>query len=356
MRKQVLRLCCLLLTCLLCLTAGAAAYKRPSLFLGDEVWAEDALLPFLETENGFLLPAVALRSMGITVTESESLGSLLLQKGDAFLSYNLQRGRMLDETGSITEAQVYRYGGALYLAPEAVCEKFALSFTTTYAGDGYLAARLTDGSETLSFFDLLSLHTDNAKTPIPYLYNPTGKTVGGTFMYPMFLRPSVTVLPYLLRAVGTHKTTFVLAPDAMETYLTSLPAIFAAGHSVAYYMDAADRADPERFAAEMAAANDLLFSLLGKTVRVYVSTDLYNTIPKIEGYQRKSCRMHLVVDDLSSERMIDIAIVESPSFGVHNFSLATDREARQHYSAFFRRFDSYQNLRSMSVTESSAIQ
>lgn len=354
MQKRILRLFCLLFACLLCLTAGAA--KRPSLFLGDGVWAEDALLPLLETESGVRIPAAAFAKMGVTVTYAETLGSLLLEKEDAYLSYNLQFGRVLDESGSITDATVYRYGGALYLAPEAVCEKFALTFETTYAADGYLAARLTNGTETLSFHELLSLHTEDAAAPLPYLYNPTGKTVGGTFLYPMLLRPTVAVVPTLLRAVGTHSMTFVLSPEDLQGHLANLPAIYAAGHTVAYYMDGTDRADPERFAAEMAEANDLLFSLVGKTVRVYVSTEIYNTIPDIEGYRKKSCRMHLVSDDLSSERMIDMALTQSPSFGVYNFSIAADRETRQYYAAFFRRLDAYTHLRPMTVTESSATQ
>ncbi len=356
MQKRISRLFCLLLVCLLCLPIGSAEYTRPSLFLGDGVWAEDALLPFLEIEDGMLVPAAAFSELGIAVTYSETLGSLLLEKENVYLSYNLQFGRVLDESGKITEATVYRYGGALYLAPEPVCAKFGLAFETTYAADGYLAARISVGGETLSFHDLLSLHTEDTKTPLPYLYNPTGKTVGGTFMYPMILRPTATVIPTLLRSLGTHSVTFVLSPDDLDSYLAALPAIYAAGHTVAYYMDGGDRADPERFASEMATANDLLFSLVGKTARVYVSTEIYSTIPKIEGYQGKSCRMHLVVDDLSSDRMIDIALSQSPSFGVYNFSIASDRETRQHYGKFFRRFDTYTHLRSMSVTESSATQ
>lgn len=356
MQKKILRLCCLLFACLLCLPTFGAEQKRPSLFLGDGVWTEDSLLPLLETEEGLLIPAAALAKMGITVTHSETLGSLLLVKGDAYLSYNLQFGRVLDESGSIAEAAVYRYGGALYLSPEAVCEKFGLTFETTYAADGYLAARLTSGGESLSLHDLLSLHAEEAQTPLPYLYNPTGKTVGGSFMYPMILQPSAAVVPTLLRDLGTHSVTFVLSPDALTAQLGNLPAIYAAGHTVAYYMDAADRADPTRFAEEMAAANALLYSLVGKTARVYISTEVNRAIPEIEGFRKKSCRMHLLVDDLSSERMIDMALSESPSFGVYNFSLATDRETRQYYAAFFRRFDTYTHLRSMSVTESSATQ
>lgn len=356
MKKQSAKLLCMLLSCLFCLSASAAGQERPSLFLGDEVWAEDSLLPFLEADGKQLLPVSAFAKMGVSLTLSEALGSLLLQKGDAYLSYNLSFGSVLDDTGAIADVTVYRYGGELYLDPHAVCDKFGLSFTTMYGGDGYLAARLTDGSEALTFSELLSLYTDVGETPLPYLYNPTGKTVGGTFMYPMILRPAAANVNGILRLLGKHNATFAFSPDTLQNYIDVLPAIYAAGHTVAYYMGGGDYADPDAFRVKMDEANELLFALIGKTARVYISSEIHTSIPDIDGYHKKSCRMHLVVGDLSSERVVNITLSESPGYGVFNFSLASDRETRMYYTDFFRRFDTFTHLRSMSVTESSAVQ
>lgn len=357
MKKRSAKLLCMLLSCLLCLSASAiGGYERPSLFLGDEVWQEDALLPFLEADGKQLLPVSAFAKMGVSLTLSETLGSLLLQKGEAYLSYNLNFGSVLDETGIVTDVAIYRYGGEFYLDPQPVCDKFGLTFSTMYGGDGYLAARLTDGSETLPFAELLSLYADSSQTPLPYLYNPTGKTVGGTFMYPMILRPAAANVNGILRLLGKHNATFAFSPDSLQNYIEVLPAIYAAGHTVAYYMGGADHADPDAFRAKMDAANELLFALIGKTARVYVSPEIHTSIPAIEGYHKKSCRMHLVVGDLSSERVVNITLSESPGYGVFNFSLASDRETRMYYTDFFRRFDTFTHLRSMSVTESSAVQ
>ena len=66
--------------------------------------------------------------------------------------------------------------------------------------------------------------------------------------------------------------------------------------------------------------------------------------------------MNLVADDLSSERMTDMALAESPNNGIFNFSLSTDADTRALYSGFFRKFDTYPALRSMPLTEAGADQ
>lgn len=354
MKTLFTKLFCVLLPYLLLLSASAA--DRASLFIGDGVWQDDALLPFLEADGKQLVPVSAFEMLGVKITLSETLGSLLLEKGDAYLSFNLNFGSVLDEGGNVTKTAIYRYGGEIYLAPEPICEKFGLTFTTVYASDGYLAARLTDGSETLEFSELLGFYTDSGETPLPYLYNPTGKTVAGTFMYPMILRPAAANVNGIIRLLGKHAATFAFSPDDLATYVDVLPAVYAAGHTVAYYMDGGDLAHPETFKDKMGQANDWLFALLGKTVRVYISPELHTAIPAIDGYHKKSCRMHLVVDDLASERMVNITLSESPGYNVYNFSLASDRETRMHYTDFFKKFDTFKHLRAMPMTEAGAVQ
>ena len=101
----------------------------------------------------------------------------------------------------------------------------------------------------------------------------------------------------------------------------------------------------------MEHANAQLFPLLGKTVRVYISTEAYGDIPSIAGYYKKSCRMHLVADDLRNERVLRLTLNDSPMLGIYNFSLASDRETRLFYNEFFKKFDATEGLRSMPVTE-----
>lgn len=354
--RFVKRALCVLLSCLLFLLCPSAA-DRASLFIGDGAWEDDSLLPFIEADGKQLVPASAFgKFSGITVTLSEPLGSLLFEGEDGYLSYNLNFGTCLSEDGSISETEIYRYGGELYLAPEPICEKFGLGFETEYAADGYLAARLTDGSETLTFKELLSMYAESGEEPLPYLYNPTGKTVGGTFMYPILLIPAVANIGNLLPLLEEHPTTFAIAPQDIKKYASVIAGIYAGGHTVAYYMDASDFTDPQVFLAEMESANEFLFALLGKTARIYISTEAYKNIPKFDGYFAKSCRMNLVAEDLRSERMVNMTLYQSPMFGIYNFSLTSDRETRLFYDEFFKKFDQTEGLRSMTVTESSSIQ
>lgn len=343
---------CIILAAVM-LSFSVAATERASLFVGDTVWQNDSLLPFIEADGAYLLPVSVFGEFGINITLSELLGSLLIEKDGKYLSYNLSFGTVIDESGEIKETKIYRYGGEIYLEPTALCEKFALTFTTVYAADGYLAARLTSGNETLDFSELLSMHTDSGETPMPFLYNPTGKTVGGTFMYPILLMPAAANVKNLIDLIGDHDATFAISPDRLTAYKDVLPDIFAAGHTVAFYMDNTDMADTDTFREEMDAANDWLFAYLGKTARIYVSTEMPAATPDIDGYHKKSCRMHLVVDDLQSERMINITLSVSPGYGVFNFSLASDRDSRTYYKNFFNKFDTFETLRSMSLTESS---
>lgn len=350
------RALCILLSCLLFLLCPSAA-DRASLFIGDSAWEDDSLLPFIEADGKQLVPVSAFGSFsGITLTLSETFGSLLVEGESGYLSYNLNYGTCLDENGNVSAAEIYRYGGELYLAPEVICEKFGLRFETEYASDGYLAARLTDGSEALTFKELLSMYAESGEEPMPYLYNPTGRTMGGTFLHPILLIPSVANIGNLLLLLEERPTTFALAPQDIQKYSSVIPGIYAAGHTIAYYMDASDFDDPEAFLAKMESANEFLFALLGKTSRVYISTEAYKSIPQFDGYFAKSCRINLVADDLHNERMLNLTLRQSPLFGIYNFSLTSDRETRLFYDEFFQAFDATEGLRSMTITESSPTQ
>lgn len=349
------RIICIALAALL-LAICAFAAERATLFAGDNVWKEDSRLPFIETDGKGLLPVSIFEQFNIKVTLSEKLGSLLLTRGDGFLSYDLGLGRVLDEKGLLENADIYRYGGEIYLEPSRVCEKFSLIFETTYAPDGYLTARLRDGSETIDFSELLKLYTDTAEKPLPFLYNPTGKTVPGSFMHPIIIMPAAGGVQTIVRLLGNHASTFAITPSKLSSYASVLPAIYAGGHTVAFYMDGTAAKDTETFVKEMKDANDWLFSFIGKTSKVYVSSLSPKETPDLEGYYKKCCNMHLVSEDLASERVVNITLSESPGYGIFNFSLAGDHQSRVHYTEFFKRFDAFTHLRSMPLCESSAIQ
>ncbi len=349
------RILCMLL-CILLLTPFASASDRISLYIADGVWHSDALLPFIEVDGKALLPVSAFGEFNIRITPSERVGSLLLTKGDSYLSYSLGLGRVTDESGITEEASIYRYAGEIYLEPALVCEKFSLEFTTVYASDGYLSARLTGGGETLTFEELLRAYTETAAQPLPFLFNPTGKTVAGSFMHPMLLTPAEANVKSIVTLLGNHRATFVLSPSNISSYADVLPDIYAAGHTVAYYIERDDFADTDAFAEKMEQANAWLFAFIGRSTNIYVSTEPLVETPQIEGYFRKCCNMHLVSGDLASDRVVSVTLTESPGYGVYSFSLASDRASRVYYTEFFKRFDSYTHLRSMPVTESGPIQ
>ncbi len=331
------------------------ASDRATLFINDREWVRDSLLPFIETEGKMLLPAPAFALLGsISVTRSDTLGSLLIEDGEKFISFNLNFGTCLDEGGNLSESAIYRYGGEIYLEPHIICEKFGLKFETAFAPDGYLAARICDGSQLLEFGTLLNAYSDNSRVEVPYLYNPTGKTVAGSFVHPMLLMPTIANITAALNALGNHRCTFALSPQSIENYSKILPEIYSRGHTVVYYMDTSLDTNPVVFRAIMDEANKYLFSLVGRTSRIYVCTGEYDEIPKIDGYFAKSCNVHLVVDDLRNNRMINLALYDSPNRGVYNFSLASDRQTRSYYSYFWSQFDRFEALRSMPLTESSS--
>ncbi|MBR5539014.1 MAG: hypothetical protein IKU61_03865 [Clostridia bacterium] len=349
------RIICITLAVLL-LAICAFAAERATLFAGDSVWKEDSRLPFIEADGKGLLPVSVFETFNVKVTLSEKLGSLLLTRGDVFLSYDLGLGRVLDENGVTENADIYRYGGEIYLEPTRLCEKFSLVFETTYASDGYLAARLCDGSETLEFSELLKLFTDTAEKPLPFLYNPTGKTVPGSFMHPIIIMPAAGGVEAIVRLLGNHAATFAISPSKLSSYASVLPAIYAGGHTVAFYMDGAAARNADTFANEIKTANEWLFSFIGKTSKIYVSTLSPKETPNIDGLYKKCCNMHLVSEDLASERVVNITLSESPGYGIFNFSLAGDYQSRVHYTEFFKRFDTFTHLRSMPLSESCAAQ
>ena len=94
---------------------------------------------------------------------------------------------------------------------------------------------------------------------------------------------------------------------------------------------------------------------MGRTSRIYECSEAYDKIPKINGYFAKSCRLHLVVDDLVTDVMVLAALYYSPNGGSYNFSLASDRATRNHYKYFFTRLASFNTLRSVPLKESSSI-
>ncbi len=356
--NRIRRVAALLLCALLCLLPLSAADGRVSLYVGDRAWNLDSLMPFIESDGRQLLPLSVFGEFeGITLTLDESLGSALLEGEDGWLSISLNFGSCLSEQGEVLELPLYRYDGEIYVEPSLLCEKFSLTFETIYASDGYLTARLTDGSESLTFEELLTVYAAGNETGAPVaLKNPNRRTVEGTFMHPVMLIPAAASVSQMIRLLGAHSATFALDPAAIEKYADVLPLIYASGHTVAYFADAAALAAPPAFAREMQSAHDYIFALLGQTTRIYVSTELVRDIPSIDGYFKKSCRMNLVADDLSSERMVNIALSESPEYGIFNFSLSSDADTRALYSGFFKKFDAYTALRAMPMTEASANQ
>lgn len=340
-----------LLLAMLLLSISAAALDRASLFLGDDVWEGDSLMPFVEAEGKSLVPVSAFEKFGIKATLSEKAGSLLLKRSDRYLSFCLSLGKVLDEKGVIHETDIYRYGGEIYLEPALVCEKFSLMFTTVYASDGYLAARLADGSELLEFSELLSIHSSSTKHPLPFLYNPEGKTVAGSFVHPIIINPSVNNVKGAVASLGKRDITFAISPDKIESYLEVLPLIYAAGHTLAYFMGT--DADAESFKVEMEDANEWLFALIGKTSKIYVSVATEKNTPDIDGFFKKCCNIHLSKAELAAENTVDRVLLSGTVNC--NFSISTDYQSRIQYTAFFKKFDSHKNLVAMPVSESSPI-
>lgn len=357
MKRRRILAALLLFCALFCRMHAAEDTHYISLFIGDGAYARDEVLPFIESGGRMLVPLDAFAEFPqITLTEDAALAALLLQAGDGrFLSFSLAGGECLDGQGQTRPVGIYRYGDGYYIEPDLAAEEFGLTFTTAYAQNGKLCARLCDGTETLSFDELLALYAVRQDDRPPLAFTiPARKTVSGVFMHPIFLRPSVTDVQKLLALAGSHATTFALSPTDIRKFASALPEIYGAGHTVAYYMP--EGADATAFAAEMEEANRFLFSLLGKTARVYISTALYKDVPRIGGYFAKSCRMHLLSEDLASSRMVDMVLHDSPSFDVYNFSLATDADARAGYAAFFAEFDKTASLRSMPLGVAAATQ
>ncbi|MBQ4150333.1 MAG: hypothetical protein IJC81_00830 [Clostridia bacterium] len=355
MKKRITAALLLFLCIFSLLVLPASSSGRATLFINDSEWEDDSLLPFIEAEGKLLVPAFAFTKLNnITVTSSDKLGSLLIESEGKFLSYNLNNGTCLDNNDNLTNVSIYRYGGEIYLEPYAICEKFSLEFETAFAPDGYLAARIADGSEMLSFSDLLVSYSNDGSADIPYLYNPSGKTEAGSFMHPILLVPSAANIRAAIPLLGEHRVSFALSPRDISNYINVLPEIYANGHTVVYYMDFASDTDTEIFRQEMTEANKVLFSVIGRTSRIYVYTPMGEEIPKIEGFFPKICAVHLVRDELKSTRTIEITLVESPGKGYFNFSLASDEQTRNHYSFFFEQFDKHETLRSMPLTEASS--
>lgn len=334
----------------------SSANTRATLFINDNAWDDDSLLPFIESGSKMLIPAIAFSAFGhISITHSDVLGSLLIKDGERYLSYNLNFGSCLDENGNVFETGIYRYGGEIYLEPYAVCEKFGLKFETAFAPDGYLAARLSDGGELLTFKELLFAYSDISEKDIPYLYNPEGKTLPGAFVHPILKLPSVVNVKPAIEALENHRATFAISPDEIWKYADMLPGIYAAGHTIAYYMDANLDTDKDKFEKEMQDANEYLFSVVGKTCRVYVSELQYDSIPKIDGYFPKHCKTHLVVGDLEDDLMVNMVLWELPAMGEFNFFMTSDKDTRQYYKSFFNKLDQYKDLSPMPLNEASSV-
>lgn len=332
-------------------TSGA---EHVSLYINDVPWEEDAILPFLESEGKMLVPALAFEKLNnIRVSSSETLGSLLLSDGKRYLSFNLNFGTCIDEENNIKECRVFRYGGEFYLEPQTVCEKFELSFETDYAKNGYLAARLSDMNGTAEFSEILATYGDSTEKRLPYLYNPAGKTVAGSFVHPILIAPAPEDIADAILKLGENKVTFAISPSLAEQYASVILPIYVNGHTLAYYMDSTDTSASE-FKAQMDSANKYLFSLVGLTSRIYVSSADYDSIAKIDGYFAKSCKHHLSVGDLRSDQAITTALYTLPNGGRFNFSLASERNARNNYSYFFSKLDLFTTLRSMPLRESSS--
>ncbi len=253
--------------------SGAEA-SSPRIFIGDDVWSSGEQYP---PENIFGVCYVPLSVFsgieGVTIKENTNINNVMISRGDRYITFDLNNNKMYTQDGAENIVATYLiYVGQRYVPAHIVCVCLGMSLET----DGN-AVRIGDGSEKLSFGQLLEKYSLSAQTTVteapkitdsPVISEKVTDNVRRTVCFTFTAGKLTKDILDILGEYGVRATFFV-TPDFIENDYAALRMIMASGMEIG--ITGEYRGEDDDFIEGIEKANHLLHDLTKKSTRLYTS-------------------------------------------------------------------------------------
>ncbi len=270
--------CALLLAVLFCALFAVntrADDNLPTLYCNDEIWYKTGLYPLRVYNSNYVPISIFEQIKGVSITYYENNTAIIYRNENNFISFNFSRNEAMTQDNERFNLKTYLENGERYVPLNTTCNALGLGHEEhRSAVDGSVAVRITDGTQTKTFEELLRRHNPGAlasETTAP----PASDTT--TYLDPVENAAFLSIdglgeeerLYALLDLCAEYgvTATFFLSPEELSQSPELVLSVLAAGHTVGFRVSLAHAEE------ELAEANAELMRRFKRTTRLVRITD-----------------------------------------------------------------------------------
>lgn len=227
-------------------TVGSRADdSAPTLYVNDEVWYKTGIYP-LRVYNSVYVPISIFEQIrGVTVTFYDNNTAMIYRNENCFISFNFNRSAAMSQTNEWFYLKTYLEDNERYVPLITTCTHLGLK-QETYRSEinDSISVRISDGSQTKSFLELLERHNPGAISVATTAPSTTETT---TYLDPVENAVFLSIdglgggerIPALLDLFEEYAVTaaFFIMPAELEAHPDLVLSIIAGGHSLGFLVE-----------------------------------------------------------------------------------------------------------------------
>ncbi len=266
----------------------------PTLYCNDEVWYKTGLYPLRVYNSNYVPISIFEQIRGISITYYENNTAIVYRDQHNFISFNFSRNEAMTQDNERFNLKTYLENGERYVPLNTTCNALGLEHEVhRSAADGSVAVRITDGSQTKTFAELLRRYNPGAlaehTAPPPQTTEPTpplDPVENAAFLCIDGFGEEGQLNALLdLCAEYDVSVTFFITPDELRQAPDSVLSVIAAGHTLGFLVPLAHAEQT------LAEANAELMRRFKQTTRLIRITDGQPTLEEenaiaVAGYAR----------------------------------------------------------------------
>lgn len=156
-----------------------AEESLPSMYVNDEPWYNEAQYTWIKIFLVDYIPISILEKIeGIEITFNKYLRNVMISYGeDKYMTFDIDTSTVYTAKGEVFSASTYLIYGERYIPAKLVCNYLGLRFEMT---DNETAMRISDGTEKMSFNELLLVYNPALAKTETTAQDTTAPTTGET--------------------------------------------------------------------------------------------------------------------------------------------------------------------------------
>lgn len=227
-------------------TVGSRAdNSAPTLYVNDEVWYKTGIYS-LRVYNSVYVPISIFEQISdVTVTFYDNNTAMIYRNENCFISFNFTRSAAMSQTNEWFYLRTYLEGNERYVPLITTCTHLGLKHETYRSEiDDSLSVRISDGSQTRTFLELLERYNPGA---ISAATTEPPATVTTTAPNPVDNAIFLSIdglgggerIPALLNLLEEYAVSaaFFITPEELEQHPDLVLSIIAGGHSLGFLVE-----------------------------------------------------------------------------------------------------------------------